>query len=118
LSRCGSFDSPVTGRSSVVVDHEPIPSAPRRQPEGHPHRVLLGFRQGGEVVEHRRAQLVQRCELGLHPGELSDATAGRLTRAVVQQRGLADPGLTADDQYGALAVPDAVQQAIESLALA
>ena len=96
--------------------------APGRQPERHPYRVLLGFRQLGEVAEHRRAKLVQCCQrqfqLGLHAGELSDPTTGGLARAVVQQRGLADAGLTTDDQHGALAAPDSVQKVIEYLSLA
>ena len=56
--------------------------------------------------------------LGLDAGELSDPTAGGLARAVVQQRGLTDAGLTTDDQHGTLAAPDTVQKVIEYLALA
>jgi 3-oxoacyl-[acyl-carrier protein] reductase len=65
-------------------------------------------------VQRRERQL----QLGLHAGELSDATARGLPRAVVQQRGLADPGLTTDDQHRALAATHPVKQTIECLALA
>ena len=103
-------------------DQEPIRDAPGRQSERHPYCVLLGLRQLGKVAEHRRAELVQRCQrqfqLRLHTGELSDPTAGGLARAVAEQRGLADPGLTTDHQHGALAVADTVQKVIEYLALA
>ena len=87
-----------------------------------PHRVLLGFRQLAEVVEHRRAQLMQhrvrQLQFGLHAGDPSYPTARGLASAIVQQRGLADPGLTTDDQCAARAVADTVQQTIEYLALA
>ena len=36
----------------------------------------------------------------------------------MQQRGLADPGFAPDDQHGALAVTNPVQQVIEYTALA
>ena len=118
-SPCGGLRQQTQHRQP---DQEPIRDAPGRQPERDPQRVLLGFRQRGEVAEHRRAQLVQRrqrqLQLGLHAGELSDPTAGGLARAVVQQRGLTDAGLTADDQHGALAAAHTVQKVVEYLALA
>jgi 3-oxoacyl-[acyl-carrier protein] reductase len=84
--------------------------------------VLLGSGKFGEVVEHWRAQLVYRGErqpqFGLDAGDLGDPTPGRLACAVAQQRGLADPGRTSDDQHGALAATDLVQEAIKCSALA
>jgi hypothetical protein len=65
-------------------------------------------------VQRRERQF----EFGLHTDDLGDATTGGLSRAVVQQRCLADPGLTADDQHSAFAATDTVQQAIERRALA
>ena len=105
------------------TDQEPIRSAsrsPARRPPATPR--CWGSGSAASSPSIGCAQLVQRRErqlqLGLDAGDLSDPTAGRLPGAVVQQRGLADPGLTPDDQHGALAATNAVQQAIERLALA
>ena len=63
------------------------------------------------------AELVQRREwhfhLGLHAGDLYEATARRLARTAAQQRRLADPRLTPDDRHGTLAATDSVQHAVE-----
>jgi hypothetical protein len=65
---------------------------------------------------------VQRRERQFHLGfdadDLHQTTARGLARAVAHQLGLADPGLTPDDQRRALAAPNTVQQVIKSLALA
>jgi hypothetical protein len=74
------------------------------------------------AAQHRPAELVQRRErqlhLGFHADDLRQATASRLARAVAHQRGLADPGITPDDQHCALAATNTVQQAVEGFALA
>jgi hypothetical protein len=45
---------------------------------------------------------VRQLHLGLDAGDLRDPEAGRLARAVVQERRLAHAGLAADDQHRAL----------------
>ena len=60
----------------------------------------------------------RQLHLGLDAGDPRDAEAGRLPRAVVQERRLADARLPADDQDRALAAADVLQQPVERLALA
>ena len=107
---------------SGQTHHEPVGGRPRRQPEGHPQRVLLRLRQRGQAVQHRHAELMQRRERQLHlrldAGELNQAAPCGLARAVADQRSLADPRLTPDDQHRTLTATNAVQQGIEDLAFA
>jgi hypothetical protein len=59
----------------------------------------------------------RQLHLRLHARELREPEAGRLTRGVSQQRGLADARLAADDEDLALAPADFRQQSIEHIAL-
>ena len=108
-----STASPTTKRSAGAFAPSPnaVSSASRCGP---------GSRS--KQVEHRRAQLMQAREGKLHlvldAGRLRQATAGRALLHVAQQRRLPDPRLAADDQYLALARPDAAQQSVERRALA
>src|SRR4051812_47557618 len=56
--------------------------------------------------------------LGLDARRPRDAASGRVSRQVLQQRRLADPGLATQDQHPTLTGPHAVQQSVEGLALA
>jgi hypothetical protein len=56
-------------------------------------------------------------QLGLDSGDLGNPAAGRLTSAVVHERGLADSRLSAHDQNRALTLTDAVEHAVERLPL-
>jgi hypothetical protein len=92
------------------------------QPERRAQGIALRTGQSVESVEHRRAQLVKPGERELHlrldardPG---DATLRGPLGDVVQQRRLADPRLTAQQQHCAVAGPDALQLAVQHFALA
>jgi hypothetical protein len=65
-------------------------------------------------MQRREGQL----HLRLHPGDLHQATTGRLPGAVTQQRGFADPGLTPQDQHGTFTATNTVQHPIQGLAFA
>ena len=69
------------------TDEKPVRGVPRRRAERDLQRPFLGLGQGGEVVEHRQAELMQRGEghlqLGLHARDLRDPTARRLLGAVL-----------------------------------
>jgi hypothetical protein len=58
----------------------------------------------------------RQLHLGLDTGGPSDATAGGPLLQVVQQRGLADPGLAAQYQHLAVTRPHIGHQAVERLA--
>ena len=96
--------------------------APDASPKRDAQRDPLRLGKRVEAVEHRRAELMQPRErqlhLGLDAGDPRDAEARRLPGAVLQQGGLADARLAADDQDGALAAAHVLQQPVERLALA
>ena len=75
-----------------------------------------------ELGEVRRAELVEarvrQLHLRLDAGDLQDAEARGLARAVPQERRLPHPRLTADAQDRALARSDVSQQPVQHLALA
>ncbi len=102
-------------------DEEAIRCRAVVQPERRPQRVTLRAWQPVELAEHRRAQLMQPGERELHlrlnardPG---DATLRGPLGDVLQQRRLADPRLAAQHLHRALPRPDALQLAVQCLAL-
>jgi hypothetical protein len=104
-------------------DQEPVRVVPRGQPERDAQPAPLGFGQGAEPAEHRRAQLVQAGEGKLHlrldpdgPGQHEVRVRG-LAGQVGQQRRLADPGFTPDHQDGALAVANSCDELPQRLLL-
>ena len=125
-----------------VVDHAQDRAALRRirqqaqhrktneEPVGHracaqPERGLQGLtlRRGQPIdrVEQRCAELVQPGERQLHlrldaAGPQDGHVRSRAER-VVEQRGLADPRLTAQDEYAATAGAAGFEQLVESFAL-
>jgi hypothetical protein len=93
------------------------------QGERGPQRVPLGLGQAGRAAQHRPAQLMQpgkhEFHLRLHarrPSQPASRTAS-LPGQVLQQHGLADAGVTADDQDRAVSGPDRFDHVIERLAL-
>jgi len=74
-----------------------------------------------EAIQHRRAHLMQAGERALHlrldTRGARHTAARRLLDQVFQQRRLADPRLTAQDQYPALTRPHLIQQPIQRLTL-
>ena len=85
---------------------EVIRGAAVLEPERLAQRVPLWTRKSAYLAEHRTAQLMQAGErelhLGLHSRGSNDAAAGCVLHQVLQQRGLADARLAAQDQHLAL----------------
>ncbi len=103
-------------------DEEAVRSSAGGQAQRHAESGLLGLWKRAEVPQHRRAELMQPREgqlhLGLDPGDPGDAEARGLTGAMVQERGLADARLAADDEHRALAAADVLQDPVERVTLA
>ena len=106
-------------------NREPDEKRARRRPaaesEGDAERVPLRIREPLEELEDRRAELLQRRVVELHisfdaRGPNDAKTVARLDR-VVEQRGLADAGVSVHDKYGAVAAPGGIQQPLEHRAL-
>ena len=95
---------------------------PSLQAERRAHRIALRARQALEPAEHRRAQRVEAGERELHLGldarGPGDPAPLRGTRQVPEQRGLADPGLAAEDQHPTLARAHSGHESFEHVALA
>ena len=95
---------------------------PCRRPNAALNAARCGSGRPLDPVQERRAQLMQPGELELHlrldPRRACDAAPRRSPGQVSQQRGLADPGLAAQDQDPALTGSHARQQPIQHLALA
>jgi hypothetical protein len=74
------------------------------------------------MVEQRRAELMQAGEGQLHLGFDADRrgepASGRTSTHVLQQRGLADPRLAAEDQDATSTTSNVCQQPIQRPALA
>ncbi len=103
------------------ADHKSIRSRAGRDSESNAQRLLLRLRQHFDPAEQRLAKLVQsrkrHLQLGLNAGDLGDAAARGLPRAVLQQRRLSDARFAAQHQDGALPLTSAAQHQIERGAL-
>ena len=95
---------------------------PGAQAERRAQRVALRIRQARQAVQQGRAQLMQDGErqfhLGLDTGRAHHATAGRVLLDVVQQDGLADSRLTAQDQHPAVTRAHLIEQPVQCRLLA
>ena len=104
------------------ADEEAIRRAPALQAECRAEGVALRRGKPLEPVQHRRAELMQpgvrELHLGLDARRQRDTTARRAFEQVLQQRGLPDPGLAAQDQHRACARAQLLQQPIQHPALA
>ena len=102
-------------------DQEVVPRLAGLQTQRDAQSVALRLWKRVEPNQHRSAELMHRRErqvhLGLDAGDPRRPERRRLARAVIQERGLADPRLAADHQDRALAAADVVQHPIEHLAL-
>jgi hypothetical protein len=91
---------------------------PGAQAECRAQRVALRVRQARQAGQQGRAQLVQDGErqfhLGLNTRRPHDATVRCALLRVVQQDGLADSRLTAQDQHPAVTCAHIVQQAVQN----
>ena len=125
----GIVDQADDGQLGRGRREQPERGGPDRQPVGrrsgrHRQRVLerltLGLGQVGGQRQHRPEQLVERREgepmLGLHPAHLQDGRAVRADGDPVEQRGLAHPGLAADEQRAAAAGLRGGDQAVDTVA--
>jgi hypothetical protein len=103
------------------ADEEWIGLTTVAQPKGGAQRVSLWRGQPIDSVEDRHAELVELRERKLHlrldADRSVDAEAVAVARDVVEQGGLATPGLAVDDQCGALTASQSGQQLVESGAL-
>ena len=104
-------------------DQEPVRRLPGAHPENRGQRITLRDRQSIEVVQHRRAQLMQAGEgqfqFGVDTGRSCESAARpEPVRQVVQQGCLADAGLAAQYQHLTHAGAQAVHDSVKSRALA
>jgi hypothetical protein len=82
----------------------------------------LWLRQCSELVEQRRAELMDPGERQLHlrlrARDLSGAKSRRLLRDVTQERRLTDPRLATNDHHAALTIARMREQPVERVSLA
>ena len=94
----------------------------RAQAKGSAQRVALRARQTRQAVQQGRAQLMQdskrQFHLGLDTRGPDHQAIGRALLHVVQQDGLADSRLTAQDQHPAVTRAHLVQQPVHDRLLA
>ena len=104
------------------ADEESIRRVAGAEAEGRAQRLALGAGQRVQVVQQRRAELLQpgvrELHLGLGARRSDDAASGRRVHQILQQRGLADPCLAAQHEHRAPARAQASQQLIQRFALA
>ena len=109
------------GEQAQHARHDGVAIAARRlaERERPAQRGGLGRRDRVEPVEQRPEQLAQARErdvrLGLHPARAQDRHAGALRPGarVLEQRGLADPGLADEQQRAAPAGAGVAQQPVD-----
>ena len=101
---------------------EPVGCGPGAHAEDDAERVALGSREPVEPVEQRPAQLVEarvgQLHLRLHPHRPGDREVRRGGDQVIEQRGLPDPCLTAQDERTALAPANPCDQLVQEGTLA
>lgn len=104
-------------------DQESVRRLPGVHPESRRQRITLRLGQAIEMLQHRRAQLVQAGEGQLHLGldarrSGEPATRPESTRQVIQQSRLADAGLAAQYQHLARAGAQPGHEGVKGRALA
>jgi hypothetical protein len=113
----GRFGQQVQHRQA---DEEVVGRRPGSQAKGGRERVALRLGQPRKVVEHRGAELMERGEgqlhLRLHARDPDQPQVRGRPGHVVQQRALADPGLTADHDDAAPPRAELMQEPVEQLA--
>ncbi len=102
------------------ADQKPVRWRPGTEAERDPQRVALRRRQTLQAVQHGRAQLVQHRERQLHlrldTHRARHPAAGRLPGQVLQERGLAHPGLAPHHETTAFTRTHRRQQPVEHVA--
>ena len=118
---------PLLGRGRQQAEHgesdqEPVRDVTGCEAQGDIQRVLLRLRERVELVEHRRAELVdpgeRQLHLRLHARDLRHTESRGPTSGVPEQRRLSDARLASDDQDGALTLARLCQEPVEHFALA
>ena len=130
-SHCSSSTRQISGRSSAASDSRLRTARPTRKrsgarPAAHAERrrqrIALRDRESLEMIKRRRAHLMQPGERKLHlrldAHGARDPEVRRLLDDVLQQRGLAHPGLAAQHQGPALSRSNGVDQPVEHIELA
>lgn len=104
------------------ADQEAIRGRPLDQAERRPQRIGLRRGQAPEVIEHRLAQLLEarvgQLHLRLDAGRTHHPQVDRGSEHVVEQGGLAHPGLAAHHDRATAAGADLAEQAVEERAFA
>ena len=104
------------------TDQKAIRRRPGTQAERGPQRITLRNRQTIDVIQHRRAQLLQPGERQLHlrldTRSTRDTAARRSPGRILQQRRLTYARLTAHHQRPALTSADSTDQPVKYVALA
>ena len=99
------------------ANQEPVRHRAGADAEGDLKCLTLWCRQSLQVVEHRRAQLVERRErefhLGLDPGDRHDPAVGGPIGEVVQEGALAHARVPMDHESAALPTAQRVEEAVE-----
>jgi hypothetical protein len=102
-------------------DQKRVRGGPCTEAERGAQRVALRDREAFELIEHRRAQLMQPGEGELHlrldRGGTRDATAGGAIGHVIQQRGFAGARLTVHYQSAAFACAHSLDEVVKHFAL-
>ena len=119
----GTFPGHLRHQAQHRQAHQkPLGRRPSADPERGPQRIALRHRNLAEMIQERRAQLMQPRErqfhLRLHAHRTGHPAPARPPGQVVQQHGLAHARVTADHQCPALPGPDGLDQPVERVALA
>ena len=103
-------------------DQEAVRDVTGCSAQGDIERVLLQLRKRVELVEHRRAELLdpgeRQLHLRLHARDLRHTESRGMTSGVLEQRRLSDARLASDDEDGALTPAHVCKEPVEHLALA
>jgi hypothetical protein len=91
------------------------------EPEGNAERVTLRIGKTLDELEERRTKLLQRRVVELHlpldPRGTNDAEVVARVDRVLEERGLADAGVSLHEEDGAVTVPRGIQQVLKHRAL-
>ena len=118
---------PLLGRGGQQAEHgqsdeKPVRDVTGCEAQGDLQRVPLRLGERVELVEHRRAELMDPGERQLafrfRARDLHQAESRGMTGGVVEQGRLSDARLASDDQGGALTPAHTCQKPVEHLSLA
>ena len=117
---------PVLGRLGQQAQHgerdqEAVVAFSHLEPERSPQRAPLGLGEALQVPKDRTDDLVQRGEgdvrLRFDPAAAQDLHVGRSLSCVLEEGGLADTRLAADDEHAASRLASVLEERAEPSAL-